>query len=225
MLPPSGCPLGQHRTQTQQPTRSRRRTQPGTQLMKQAPATEQGCFHAAYPSLVWEKLDCATGLARVPRHIKPTDGEPEVVGNGGDYVGEAKGLISSAAGDFQCQRREIRKERGRCRIRRGWHSRLQRVLGAAQYERQDRAPPHVPGIAAARFGNNSSMRRITLAPARPRCSCSIGCSIGARPPVRAAGANMVQIAMRIAPWLPAPDIPITSLSQLELGTSVQAGGI
>jgi len=35
-----------------------------------------------------------------PKHVKPTGGEAELVGNGGDYVGEATGLISSAAGDF-----------------------------------------------------------------------------------------------------------------------------
>ncbi len=54
----------------------------------------------SYPSVVWEKVDCANGLARVPKHVKPAEGAAEVVGNGGDYVGVSTGLISSAAGDF-----------------------------------------------------------------------------------------------------------------------------
>src|SRR5579859_450609 len=71
------------------------------QIMKQVPTPEEGCFHASYPNIAWERVECTIGQPRVhPVHVKPEEGAAEVVGNGHDYVAEAAGLISSAAGSF-----------------------------------------------------------------------------------------------------------------------------
>ena len=71
------------------------------EYMTQNSSQAEGCFHASYPDTTWEKVACKTGHPRFhPEHVKPADGEPEVVGNGHDYIGKATGLISSAAADF-----------------------------------------------------------------------------------------------------------------------------
>jgi hypothetical protein len=78
-------------------------------LMTQNSAPATGCFHASYPSLLWEKVACKTGQPRVhPTHIEPTDGAPETVGGTGsdtgivnnDWVAHATGLITQAIGGF-----------------------------------------------------------------------------------------------------------------------------
>ena len=70
-------------------------------LMAQNSAPAEGCFHASYPNIVWEKVECKIGQPRVrPVHVTPTDTEPEVVGNGNDYVIQATGLIGLAGGSF-----------------------------------------------------------------------------------------------------------------------------
>jgi hypothetical protein len=69
--------------------------------MGQNPTPAEGCFHASYPDIVWEKVDCKIGQPRVhPTHVKPTDDELEVTGNGHDYVAKATGLITLASGGF-----------------------------------------------------------------------------------------------------------------------------
>ncbi len=60
-----------------------------------------GCFHAAYPNLFWERVPCAVGQPRAhswPR--KGNEGGVDVVGNGHDYAAKVKGLISQAHGTF-----------------------------------------------------------------------------------------------------------------------------
>ena len=69
------------------------------------PATTEGCFEAAYPSLVWERVQCAVGEPRVrpaPRTSAraSADGEPNTVGSGHDWALGATGLITAAAGLF-----------------------------------------------------------------------------------------------------------------------------
>jgi len=69
-----------------------------------APAT--GCYHASYPTIVWEKVACKIGQPRVhPVHARPRADVPEVtggIGNGksDDYVAEGTGLITEAVGSF-----------------------------------------------------------------------------------------------------------------------------
>ncbi len=70
-------------------------------VMAQNPTPGEGCFHASYPDIVWESVECEVGQPRVqPVHVNPTDAEAEVVGNGNDYVARAQGLISWANGGF-----------------------------------------------------------------------------------------------------------------------------
>jgi hypothetical protein len=73
------------------------------QFMSKNPAAEPGCFHADYPSYLWEKTACLT-LAQP--HVHPVRRQPtagpaaEVTGNGNDYVAQAVGLISKTLGTF-----------------------------------------------------------------------------------------------------------------------------
>jgi hypothetical protein len=61
----------------------------------------EGCFHASYPSFVWEQVECRTAQPRVhPVHRTPMHGATEVTGNGDDYVAKAAGLISETLGTF-----------------------------------------------------------------------------------------------------------------------------
>lgn len=60
-----------------------------------------GCFHAAYPNLFWERVACGVGQPRVhtlPRTVR--EGGSDVVGNGHDYAAGVTGLISKAYGTF-----------------------------------------------------------------------------------------------------------------------------
>ncbi len=69
-------------------------------FMMENPAAEDGCFKAAYPSYLWEKVQCK--VAEHPR-FHPVARKPqslEVVGNGNDFVARATGLISKASGTF-----------------------------------------------------------------------------------------------------------------------------
>jgi hypothetical protein len=193
------------------------------QMMKQSPATEQGCFHASYPSVAWEKTDCATGLARVPRHVKPAAGAPEVVGNGGDYVGEATGLITSAAGDFVVSGVKSEKSVGVAAFGGGG------ILGSNEYSVQ----------INTNDGSETSA-----------CAGHYGCTVWQQFVYATDyyGAGKAAVFMQYwlldwgssacpsgfgkygsdcytnSPLAAAPDIPITSLSQLELAASVQLGG-
>jgi hypothetical protein len=69
--------------------------------MAQNSTPAEGCFHASYPNIVWERMDCRIGQPRAhPVHLKRKDAEAEVTGNGYDYAAKATGLISSATGGF-----------------------------------------------------------------------------------------------------------------------------
>jgi hypothetical protein len=69
--------------------------------MAHNPTSPEGCFHASYPSLVWEAVACEVAHPRAhPVFRKPTSGTAFVTGNGNDYVAEAAGLISETLGTF-----------------------------------------------------------------------------------------------------------------------------
>ena len=59
---------------------------------------EETCFHAAYPSTQWEKVDC-TVAPNVPYIPRSAPG-PGIVGNGADYAIETSTLITHAIGSF-----------------------------------------------------------------------------------------------------------------------------
>jgi hypothetical protein len=71
------------------------------QNMAQIATPSQGCFHAHYPSIVWQQVACGT----VRSDVHPTPhhylfGAPQTAGNGNDYTLQTSGLISSAVGTF-----------------------------------------------------------------------------------------------------------------------------
>jgi len=80
-------------------------------LMAHNPTPAEGCFHASYPNIVWEGVDCKIAQPRFhPVHVKPTDAAEEVTGNGNDYVAKAQGLITLAGGSFSTK--GVKSEKG-----------------------------------------------------------------------------------------------------------------
>jgi hypothetical protein len=70
-------------------------------VMQHNPASAAGCFHASYPSFVWEEVECKVAQPLVhPVHSERLGGAGEVTGNGKDYVAESAGLTSEALGSF-----------------------------------------------------------------------------------------------------------------------------
>jgi hypothetical protein len=70
-------------------------------VMAHSPAAPEGCFHASYPSFVWEQVECNVAQPRVhPVRRQPTQGGEDVTGNGNDYVAKAAGLITETLGTF-----------------------------------------------------------------------------------------------------------------------------
>ncbi len=67
----------------------------------QNPPSTAGCFHASYPSLTWERVECSIGEPQVhPTPRTSEGGGSEVTGNGHDWVLGATGLITAARGSF-----------------------------------------------------------------------------------------------------------------------------
>ena len=72
-------------------------------VMKNTPMPENGCFHASYPNVAWEHVDCQVTQPRAhhaPAALGTTGGAPETVGNDNDYIAQAPGLIYLAEGRF-----------------------------------------------------------------------------------------------------------------------------
>jgi len=64
-------------------------------------ASPEGCFHASYPSLVWQAVECKVAHPLFhPVLRKPKQGAADVVGNGNDYVVSVSGLITKTLGTF-----------------------------------------------------------------------------------------------------------------------------
>ncbi len=69
--------------------------------IEQIETPAEGCFHASYPNLSWEKAACQYVQPRIHSATRKVTGEnAEVVGNGNDYAAGVTGLISRAAGSF-----------------------------------------------------------------------------------------------------------------------------
>ena len=70
-------------------------------VMKNIPVQGEGCFHASYPNVVWERAECKQTRPHV-HHAppRPTNGAPAGVGNHNDYIAQAHGLITNANGRF-----------------------------------------------------------------------------------------------------------------------------
>ena len=70
-------------------------------VMEHNPASAAGCFHASYPSFVWEKVECKVAHPLVhPVHSERIAGAGDVTGNGKDFVAQSAGLTSEALGSF-----------------------------------------------------------------------------------------------------------------------------
>jgi hypothetical protein len=71
------------------------------EAIAQTQAPGEGCFHAAYPSTVWEQVACKEAHPNLHPHPSFKDAAGgEVTGNGHDYVAQAAGLISGTLGTF-----------------------------------------------------------------------------------------------------------------------------
>jgi hypothetical protein len=62
----------------------------------------EGCYHATYPSIVWQQVACRTATAN---HVHPVPhyylfAAPMTAGNGNDYTIETSKLITKAVGSF-----------------------------------------------------------------------------------------------------------------------------
>ena len=69
------------------------------EAIAQTAVPAEGCFHASYPSLEWNKIECAVA-PNVP--FRPRSGRiSQTVGDGNDYAAEVtSGLISKTLGSF-----------------------------------------------------------------------------------------------------------------------------
>ena len=69
--------------------------------MHQMSAPEEGCFHASYPNMAWQRVECAAAPAYRSALPNPRNRE-QTVGNGYDYVAQVPSghLLSSAIGSF-----------------------------------------------------------------------------------------------------------------------------
>jgi len=80
--------------------------------MSNNPPSTEGCFQAAYPSLVWESVACTVGEPRVrPTPRTSAAGNSDVVGNGHDWALGATGLITAALGGF-LNVKDVKSEKG-----------------------------------------------------------------------------------------------------------------
>lgn len=69
--------------------------------MAQIATPSEGCFHASYPSILWQQITCGElrlGVHSMPHYYR--FGAPQTVGNGNDYTLQSSGLITSAVGTF-----------------------------------------------------------------------------------------------------------------------------
>jgi hypothetical protein len=63
-----------------------------------SPSDQEGCFHASFPSLTWEKVECVEAPSRP---MGRSGVVPETVGNGNDFAAAVtSGLISQTVGTF-----------------------------------------------------------------------------------------------------------------------------
>jgi hypothetical protein len=63
-----------------------------------SPSNQEGCFHASFPSLTWEQIECVEAPDHPVGHPALV---PETVGNGDDFAAEVtSGLISQTVGTF-----------------------------------------------------------------------------------------------------------------------------
>jgi hypothetical protein len=192
-------------------------------LMAQNPTPAEGCFHASYPDIVWQSVDCKIGQPRVrPTHAQPREDQVEVTGNTNDYVAEATGLITLAGGNFAPK--GVTSEVG---------------VGVAEYKYQGILGPNEYSIQL-----NTNARLTTSA-----CAHHSGCTVWQQFVYSPDFLVMGQAAVLMQYWLlgwgssdcpvgwfkyaadcvtnsattEAPDLPITDLGKMSLSATAMAG--
>lgn len=61
----------------------------------------EGCFHATYPSIIWQRTECKQAIPRVtPTPRWRSFGAAQNAGNGNDYTLQSSTLITKAVGSF-----------------------------------------------------------------------------------------------------------------------------
>ena len=71
------------------------------EAIAQTQSPVEGCFHVAYPNIVWEQVECKEAHPSLHPHPSFRDAAGgDVTGNGHDYVAEAAGLITGTLGTF-----------------------------------------------------------------------------------------------------------------------------
>jgi len=69
-------------------------------VMRNIPLPGRGCFHASYPNVAWESVECKQAKPRAYRpSVNGKVGAPGT-GDGKDYIAQSQGLINFAAGKF-----------------------------------------------------------------------------------------------------------------------------
>lgn len=69
--------------------------------MAQIATPSEGCFHASYPSIIWQQVACKNLTAHAhPVARKATFGAAETAGNGNDYTIQTSSLITKTVGSF-----------------------------------------------------------------------------------------------------------------------------
>jgi hypothetical protein len=193
-------------------------------LMAQTPTPDEGCFHASYPNFVWEKLDCKTGPGRAhPEHVRPTDDDAEVVGNGNDYVAQATGLITLASGGFSIK--GVTSETGVGVA--GFHD--AGILGPNEYSLQLNTNAKETTSACAGHSGCTVWQQFIYSPdfAKPGEAAVlmqywlIGWGSSACPK---GWQQFGSDCFKNSAYVPAPDLPITDLGKMGLMATASAGG-
>jgi len=191
-------------------------------IMKHVPTPDTGCFHASYPSVVWESVDCTIGSPHAPTRVKPTDGTPEVVGNGNDWVAQTPGLISEAIGTFSISGVESEKSVGV--IEYGGHG----ILGPNEYSVQLNTNPNQTTSACAGHSGCKVWQQFVYATdyissGKAAVFMQYWLLNWGSSPCPSGWNSYFSDCYVNSPLTPAKDIPITDLGQVELTAYVQAG--
>jgi len=186
----------------------------------------EGCFHATYPSVLWQPMACKVAPVRYqppPRRLSKV--KPETTGDGNDYAISVSGLISQTVGSFPTVT-GVKSEKGVGVASFGGGG----ILGPNEYTLQI----------------NSSLEQQTTAACKSHSGCTIWQQYVYSPDYNVQG----EAAVFIEYWLigygsscpsgwesdgggdcvknsaatTAPDVPITQLASLKLTGTAKSGG-
>jgi hypothetical protein len=193
-------------------------------LMAQNATPAEGCFHASYPNLVWEEVDCKIGQSRVhPVRRQPADAAEEVTGNGHDYAAKAKGLITLASGGFATKGVKSEKSVGVAAFGGGG------ILGSNEYSLQVNTNANDTTSACAGHSGCKVWQQFVYSPdynVKGEAAVFmqywlIGWGSSACPK---GWGDYGSDCYKNSAYVAAPDVPITDLGKLGLEGTATAGG-